>query len=222
MQNGTSAHPKPRVRRSRISEVGRSQRLRIIHLLKKTRGLAVGEIASRLDLSYMGVKQHCAELEKQGVVDTWRRPKPVGRPELVYRLTPKAGVFFPTQTNGSTIEILQAARQLFGATASEKLLLALFRKKAERYASRLRGDTRENRAETLTRLRDEEGHLSELIRAPELMIQEYHSPILDLLDAFPIARRLEKEMFETLLGASIQRHEERASGLYLCTFLITR
>jgi predicted ArsR family transcriptional regulator len=221
MRNGTSGHPKQRVRKSRISEVGRSQRLRIIHLLKKTRGLAVGEIASRLDLSYMGVKQHCAELEKQGIVDTWRRPKPVGRPELVYRLTPKAGVFFPTQTNGSTIEILHAARQLFGATASDKLLLALFRKKAEHYASRLRGDSREDRAEAFAQLRAEEGHLSELVKAPGLMIQEYHSPILDLLDAFPLARRLEKEMFETVLRTSVQRQEERASGLYLCTFLIS-
>jgi len=69
-------------------------------------------------------------------------------------------------------------------------------------------------------LRDAEGHLSEVVKVPDLMIQEYHSPILDLVDAFPLVRRLEKEMFETLLGASVERHEERASGLYLCTFLI--
>src|SRR5260370_20869183 len=162
MRDGTSERTKAKLRRSRISEVGRSQRLRIIHLVKKTRGLAVSEIASRLGLSYMGAKQHCAELEKQGVVDTWRRHKPVGRPELVYRLTPKAGVFFPAETNLSTIEILHAARHLFGATASDKLLLALFRKKAESYARNLRWDTREARPEALSRLRDAEVHLSDV------------------------------------------------------------
>ncbi len=73
----------------RFSELGRSQRLRIIHMLKKTQGLAIGELAGRLDLSYMGVKQHCEELERQGFLDTRRRPKPIGRPEIVYRLTPK-------------------------------------------------------------------------------------------------------------------------------------
>src|SRR5258708_14016833 len=98
MRDGTSERTKPKLRRSRISELGRSQRLRIIHLLKKTRGLAVTEIANRLGLSYMAAKQHCAELEKQGVVDTGRRPKPVVRPELVYRLTPKAGAFFRADT----------------------------------------------------------------------------------------------------------------------------
>ena len=79
----------------RISEVGRSQRMRIIETLKKTQGLSVNELGERLKLSYMGVKQHCDELERHGYVDTWRRPKPVGRPEMVYRLTPKAQVFFP-------------------------------------------------------------------------------------------------------------------------------
>jgi predicted ArsR family transcriptional regulator len=224
MLDGSLETITPTLRRSRTSEVGRSQKLRIIHMLKRSRGLAVAEIASRLGLSYMGAKQHCAELEKQGVLDTWRRPKaqpkPVGRPELVYRLTAKAGVFFPAQTNVSTIDVLNASRQLFGVTASDKLLLALFRKKAEAYAHNMQGITREARAESLARLRDAEGHLSQVVRAPDLMIQEYHSLILDLVDAFPLVRRLEKEMFETLLGASVERHEERTSGLYLCTFSI--
>ena len=74
----------------RVSEVGRSQRMRIIDALKKTQGLSVNELGRRLNLSYMGIKQHCDELERSGYVDTWRRPKPVGRPEMVYRLTEKA------------------------------------------------------------------------------------------------------------------------------------
>jgi DNA-binding transcriptional ArsR family regulator len=98
----------------RFSELGRSQRLRIIHMLKKTQGLAIGELASRLDLSYMGVKQHCEELERQGFLDTRRRPKPIGRPEIVYRLTAKASSFFPAAANPATIKILEAARQLYG------------------------------------------------------------------------------------------------------------
>src|SRR5258708_17758944 len=99
MRDGTSERTKPKLRRSRISELGRSQRLRIIHLLKKTRGLAVTEIANRLGLSYMGAKQHCAELEKQGVVDTWRLPKPGVRAELGLSVTPQAGVFSPDVTD---------------------------------------------------------------------------------------------------------------------------
>ncbi len=71
----------------------------------------------------MGVKQHCDELERQGHVDTWRRPKPVGRPEMIYRLTSKHRLF-PSTTNATTIEILQAANRLMDTPPGE---IAVFR-----------------------------------------------------------------------------------------------
>ena len=204
----------------RFSELGRSQRLRIIHMLKKTQGLAIGELASRLDLSYMGVKQHCEELERQGFLDTRRRPKPIGRAEIVYRLTTKASSFFPAAANPATIKILQAARQLYGPNAPEKLLVALFREKAKGYAERLKEGDLKTRAAQLAKLRDEEGCLSEFVDGPQPLILEYHSSIMDLIEAFPLVRRLEKEMFERLLQTHVERHEERASGLFLCTFVL--
>ena len=203
----------------RISEVGRSQRMRIIETLKKTQGLSVNELGERLKLSYMGVKQHCDELERSGYVDTWRRPKPVGRPEMVYRLTPKAQVFFPKATNATTIEILHAANRLYGHAAGEKLLYSVFALKTEEYMRKLRGNTVLELAETLVKIRDQEGYMSELSRDEPVAIVEYHSPIFDLLDEFPLVRRLEREMMERVLGVRIEREEEMASGLYRCRFL---
>jgi predicted ArsR family transcriptional regulator len=203
----------------RISEVGRSQRMRIIETLKKTQGLSVNELGERLKLSYMGVKQHCDELERNGYVDTWRRPKPVGRPEMVYRLTPKAQVFFPRATNATTIEILHAANRLYGHAAGEKLLYSVFALKTEEYMRKLRGNTVLELAEMLVKIRDQEGYMSELSRDEPIAIVEYHSPIFDLLDAFPLVRRLEREMMERVLGVRIEREEEMASGLYRCRFL---
>jgi len=203
----------------RISEVGRSQRMRIIETLKKTQGLSVNELGERLKLSYMGVKQHCDELERNGYVDTWRRPKPVGRPEMVYRLTPKAQVFFPRATNATTIEILHAANRLYGHAAGEKLLYSVFALKAEDYMRKLRGNTVLELAEILVKIRDQEGYMSELSSGDPVAIVEYHSPIFDLLDAFPLVRRLEREMMERVLGVRIEREEEVASGLYRCRFL---
>jgi predicted ArsR family transcriptional regulator len=205
----------------RISELGRSQRLRIIHMLKKTQGLAIGELASRLELSYMGVKQHCEELERQGFLDTRRRPKPIGRPEIVYRLTPKASSFFPASANPATIKILHAARQLYGPNAPEKLLIALFREKTKAYAERLKEGDLRTRATRLAKIREEEGCLSEFVDGPQPLILEYHSAIMDLMEAFPLVRRLEKEMFEKLLQTPVERHEEKASGLFLCTFVLS-
>jgi predicted ArsR family transcriptional regulator len=204
----------------RISEVGRSQRMRIVHALKKTQGLAVTELSGRLGLSYMGVKQHCDELKRQGYVDTWRRPKPVGRPEMIYRLTPKANTFFPSSSNGATIEILKAANRLYGAAAAEKLLFSFFTAKSEEYMGKLRGTEVRELAEMLVKIREREGYLSEIEEGESLVLTEYHSPIADLLETFPIVRRLEREMMERVLGAKLEREEAVASGLYRCRFIV--
>ena len=188
--------------------------------LKKTQGLSVNELGERLKLSYMGVKQHCEELERQGYVDTWRRPKPVGRPEMVYRLTPKAHIFFPTASNGATIEILNAANRLYGHAAAEKLLYSVFTAKTDEYMRRLSGQTLLELAEMLAKIRDHEGYMSEVSSREQIVVVEHHSPILDLVDAFPLIRRLEREMFERVLGVRVEREEERASGLYRCTFTV--
>lgn len=203
----------------RVSEVGRSQRMRIIDTLKKTQGLSVNELGQRLKLSYMGIKQHCNELERHGFVDTWRRPKPVGRPEMVYRLTAKAQIFFPSATNAMTIEILHAATRLYGHAAGEKLLYSVFAAKTEDYMRKLRGKTVLELAEMLVKVRDQEGYMSELSSGDQVAIVEYHSPIFDLLEAFPLVRRLEREMMERILGVRVEREEEMASGLYRCTFV---
>ncbi len=171
-------------------------------------------------MSYMGVKQHCIDLHKDGYLDTWRRPKPVGRPELLYRLTQRAHELFPQTSNVITIELLEAAKTLYGPSAAEKLLFTIFQKKAERYAAKLKGETLPARTKWLARLRDNEGYMADFEDSGTLRITEHHSPVLDLLRAFPIVARLECEMFQRILHAHVTREENCVSGLYRCTFRI--
>ena len=84
---------------------------------------------------------------------------------------------------------------------------------------KLRGKTVLELAEMLAKIRDQEGYMSELSSGDQAAIVEYHSPIFDLLEAFPLVRRLEREMMERVLGVRMEREEEMASGLYRCRFL---
>jgi len=209
-----------RKRRSRDSELGRSQRVRIIVALKKSQGLAVAELSRQLGLSYMGIKQHCNELEREGFLDRWRRPKPVGRPEIVYRLTPKARGFFRTAGSGLTLDILNAAKQLFGTAAAEKLLFAVFNQMAEQYGEEINGQDPFARAEQLADLRAAEGFLTEFVGTPEPMLIDYHSPLLDVVERYPLVARLETEMLSRVVGVPLRREESRASDLYRCRFAL--
>jgi len=196
--------------------------LKILNELKRTQGLAAGELAERLGMSYMGVKGLCIEMEKRGLLDTWRAPQPRGRPLMLYRLTQRAHDLFPTTSNSATLDILESAQKLFGASAPEKLLLMFFQKLQLNYAARLREGALPERAKWLARLRDHDGYMSEfeLGENGPIQIVEHHSPILDLLRAFPITAKLEAEMFSRLLGAPVAREEAVASGLFRANFRI--
>ena len=205
-----------------IQQVGRSARLRVMNELKRTQGLCVADLAGRLGMSYMGIKGVCVDLEKRGLLDTWRSPQPIGRPLMLYRLTERAHDLFPTTSNAMTIEVLAAAQKLFGATAAEKLLLVAFQKKSDDYAAQLKGGTLAARAKELARLRDREGCMAECAAGEDgaLRIVEHHSPMLDLLRAFPLIARLETELFQGLLGVAVRREETCAGGQFRATFVL--
>jgi predicted ArsR family transcriptional regulator len=203
-----------------LQQVGRSARLRVLNELKRTQGLCVADLAERVGMSYMGAKGVCLDLEKRGLLDTWRQPQKVGRPHLLYRLTQRAQDLFPTESNTLTLDTLEAARKLFGPAAPEKLLLVVFQKKTEQYAAKLKGDSPAERAKWLARLRDFDGYMAECETDPAGVVQivEHHSPLLDVIRGYPLVAKLETEMFQRLLGTRVERQETSAAGLFQAIF----
>jgi predicted ArsR family transcriptional regulator len=218
--------PKPQLstplKQRLLEAVAPNTRLKILNELKRTQGLHAGELAERLKMSYMGVKELCDAMQKAGLLDTWRQPQARGRPFKLYRLTQRAHELFPTASNPITREVLDAAHKLFGPTAPEKLLLVVFQKLTTGYSDRLRGTTPAERAKWFARLRDHDGYMSEFENGEDgaLRIVEHHSPILDLMRAFPIVAKLESDMFQRLIGAPVRREEDAASGLFRAVFHI--
>ena len=204
-----------------ITEIGRSQRLQIINELKCTEGMSVRELAAALNMSYMGIKQHCIELERSGYLDHWRRPKAVGRPEMLYRLTRRTEELFPATNNTMALELMEMSAKLFGPQSPEKLLFLVFQSRADFYRANLKGQTLEERATSLAKIRDNEGHMARFENGTEgMVISEHHSPILELARKYPNIGRLEEKMFESVLEVPVRRQERTKSGLYACRFWI--
>jgi predicted ArsR family transcriptional regulator len=204
-----------------LAEIGRTQRLEILNSLKRSKGLSVNELVRRMKMSYMGIKQHCLTLQRDGYLDTWRRPQKMGRPEMVYRLTRRTHDLFQSDSNQFTLELLKSIQESYGPNAPEKLLYNVFERKTSALKSKVKGDTVEERAKWLTRVRDSEGYMSQFINEEKeggTQILECHTPILNLIDRYPIIGRLEQDLFEAVLGTSVRREETRNSGLYECAF----
>lgn len=65
----------------------RSTKSEILALLKRSDGATVDELASRLGLAPMTVRQHLTVLERDELVDAQEVRRPTGRPHYLYRLT---------------------------------------------------------------------------------------------------------------------------------------
>jgi predicted ArsR family transcriptional regulator len=203
-----------------ISEIGRTQRLEIINSLKRTRGMSVNELVGRMNMSYMGIKQHCITLHRDGYLDTWRRPQRMGRPEMVYRLTRRSHDLFQADSHQFTLDLLKSAQEIYGPNAPEKLLYSIFKKKSAALKAKAKGDSVAECAKWLAHVRDGEGHMAQFVNNKDggPRILECHSPILNLLERYPIIGRFEQDMFEAVLGTRVRREVIRNSGLYECAF----
>src|ERR1700694_2606644 len=146
-----------------LAEIGRTQRLEILNSLKRSKGMSVNELVQKMKMSYMGIKQHCLTLHRDGYLDTWRRPQKMGRPEMVYRLTQRTHDLFPADSNQFTLEVLKSIQEIYGPNAAEKLLYNVFEKKTANLKQRAKGDTVADRAKWLAKVRDSEGHMAQLI-----------------------------------------------------------
>jgi predicted ArsR family transcriptional regulator len=205
-----------------LAEIGRTQRLEILNSLKRTKGMSVNELVDKMGMSYMGIKQHCITLHRDGYLDTWRRPQKMGRPEMVYRLTRRSHDLFHSDSNQFTLDVLQAIQEIHGTNAPEKILYNVFDKKTATLKAKVKGANVVERAKWLSKTRDAEGCMSQFVPGGKdgasAHILECHSPIMNLLDRFPIIGRLEEKMFEEALGTRVRREESRNSGLYECAF----
>lgn len=196
-------------------------KLSILREIKKSQGLSVTELCQRVGLSYMGIKQHCIGLEREGYLDTWRRPKGMGRPEKAYRLTDGAKEFFPSRYPQFSLQILESVKELYGSLGPEKILHNIYKAETQRYETKLEKLDGEARFRGLAQLREEDGYMAEYSfdnSSRAHRITEFNSAIQDCLDAFPMIRDYERQMFEKILRTKVRRDEERISGLYRCTY----
>jgi len=206
-----------------LRKLAKSQKYLILAEIKRSQGLSVSQLCERINLSYMGVKQHCVALEKDGYLDTWRRPKGMGRPEKAYRLTVTAQEFFPTEHTHFTGEILRSIEQVYGPAAPEKILYQIYQNQTVKMQSKVSGGSIEERTRSFAALRDADGYMSEYYFNPDIQrhqIIEYNSPVLTIADQFKILTQLENSLIESVLGVRVHREEERVSGLYKCQFTL--
>jgi predicted ArsR family transcriptional regulator len=209
-------------------EPGASQSARdkVLYHLKTKGPQTAAELASRLAVTPMAVRQHLQSAEADGLVTFLDERRKVGRPARIWSLTPKAAKRFPDSHGDLTVDLLDAVKATFGAEGLDRLLTERTRKQRETYAVRMPAPDRpvEERLAALAEIRRSEGYMAEWQAEEDgsFTLSENHCPICAAATFCQGFCRDELEVFRELLGqgVTVERTDHILAGARRCAYRI--
>jgi predicted ArsR family transcriptional regulator len=194
----------------------------------KTRGpQTAAQIARRLSVTPMAVRQHLYRLKDARLVDFSDERRKVGRPARIWKLTGEAAARFPDSHGDLTVEIIGAVRAAFGEAGMDKLLAERTKRQKDEYRARLKpaGSSIAKRAQLLSEVRREQGYMAECTKMPDgsMLLVENHCPICAAAATCQGLCREELSLFRAVLGdkARVERTDHILAGARRCAYLIT-
>src|SRR5215813_1264497 len=104
-------------------EPGKNKTRRAIVKLLKTEGaMDAAQLAARLKLTPMAVRQHLYELQREKLVTAEERPVPLGRPAKHWQLTREADRLFPDAYAEVALALIGAMGQALDGPTMQKVL----------------------------------------------------------------------------------------------------
>ena len=197
----------------------------IVKLLKGEGAMDSAQMAGRLGLTAMAVRQHLYALQRESLVTAEQRPGPVGRPAKFWRLTREADRLFPEAYAELSVALIGALQDTFGAEGLNRVLVSRCAQQQAEYARRIRpADPLEKKLRELARLRTEEGYMAEV--KPEAdgsyLLVENHCPICAAAAACQGFCTTELDLFRSVLGpgVEVERVEHIVSGAHRCAYRV--
>ncbi len=199
-----------------------STRQSILQLLRRNGEMTALELSDRLRVGAVGVRQHLALLERDGLVRIAGLRRSVGRPSHLYILTPSAEDRFPKGYDRLALEMLAYIDEVGGAPAVDDVLArrraAIVRELAPRIAGKGRGD----QVAALAAILADQGYMCEWEQGPDgsYVLTEFNCPVDCVARQHPQLCAHELRLYEDLLGAPVIQESTIAQGAHCCRYRI--
>jgi predicted ArsR family transcriptional regulator len=211
-------------RQQRATSSGQTRRA-ITRLLKTEGAMDSAQLARRLKLTPMGVRQHLYALQREKLVAAEERPVPLGRPAKYWSLTREADRLFPDAYAELSVALIGALGENFGVDGVKRVIDSRAATQQAEYAARTRSlPTCEAKLRELARARTEEGYMAEVKpdgKAGFLFI-ENHCPICAAASACQGFCSSELDVFRSVMGTgvTVERSEHILSGDRRCVYRV--
>jgi predicted ArsR family transcriptional regulator len=185
------------------------------------------QLAERLGLTAMAVRQHLYALHSEKFVAVEERRVPIGRPAKHWRLTPEADRFFPDAYSELSVSLIGALGDTFGADGLKRVLATRSARQQAAYAERITPSASlKEKLQQLARLRTEEGYMAEVKPGEKgsFLLIENHCPVCVAATQCQGLCTAELDLFRKVLGpgVGIEREEHIISGARRCVYRVKR
>jgi predicted ArsR family transcriptional regulator len=199
----------------------------IVHLLKTEGSLTSSELAKRLNVTAMAVRQHLYELVSERLVTVEEHPVPIGRPAKHWQLTREADRFFPDAYAELNLSLIAAMGDAFGEKGLKRVLESRCASQRTAYSERITPSASlKQKLQQLARVRTEEGYMAEVKVCEDgtFLFVENHCPICAAATACQGFCTSELDLFRSILGPDVQieREEHIISGSRRCAYRVKR
>ena len=198
-------------------------RMRILQLLKMRAGMTVGQLTDALHISQMGVRQHLAILESEGLVEHYQEKQGRGRPPYVYRLTDEANSLFPTTYANFAVGLMHEVAKFNGPGFINKVFRERMKSQLQAYQLQLKDKPLTERVKELACIRDEEGYMARFHEEEDdYVLIEHNCPIAVIAQEYPHVCEIELALFRQSLDTKIVREEHLMQGSHRCCYRIPK
>ncbi|MCD6425438.1 MAG: ArsR family transcriptional regulator [Anaerolineales bacterium] len=198
-------------------------RNRVLRSLLLNQKRTVNELAEAVDINPISVRHHVNKLEAEGLILSEEERHGVGRPRLVFSLTPKGMEQFPQRYLQLTLRLLEQLKSKLPA----KVLGNIFKEVAEGIADDLTRDISledldlKERLELLQEVLTSEGFMVNIQEDEgNFYIVESSCPYHHVGEDFPEICMMDQELIAHFVSSTPQRVECILDGDKQCKYLI--
>lgn len=200
---------------------------RLLFILKSRGPQTISALAKLIGTGAENIRQQLHKSVTEGLIEvhtTEKQPK-AGRPVQLWQLTEKGNSRFPDTHAELTVALLRHMSSLDPALTNRIISLREQEMLASYQAEMLHMSALEQRIDCLSRLRSQEGYMSEWSKEKDgsWLLIENHCPICAAATACQNFCRSELNIFQAILGedCSIERCEHILLGARRCAYRIT-
>ncbi|HTN60143.1 MAG TPA: metalloregulator ArsR/SmtB family transcription factor [Devosia sp.] len=197
---------------------------RILLTLKMHGARSAAQLGEMLGTTGEAARQQLVKLAKDGLVASTGEPGAVGRPLLMWQLTPAAASRFPDTHAALTVQLLDIVRSTLGEGAIDAIVGAREVQTLKAYSAATEHQVSlRDKVAALAEVRAAEGYMAQWHEEPDgtLVLVENHCPICAAATICQGFCRSELDVFQAVLGAQVRRTEHMLAGARRCAYAIT-